>query len=102
MQAEEPLEATPRPIAVPVGAPTMLRSSRVPLLVAVFSAGLLLFLAVEPTKPWILLIVTALVAFGADGILRQHPRAVLEEDIAWTAPLLFLPTLLTLGAGLFL
>jgi hypothetical protein len=27
---------------------------------------------------------------------------VLEEDIAWTAPSLFLPTLMSLGAGLFL
>ena len=27
---------------------------------------------------------------------------MLEEDIAWTAPLLFLPTLMALGAGLFL
>jgi hypothetical protein len=102
MQAEEPLEVAPRPGPVAIGAPLALRSSRVPLLVAVFSAGLLLFLAIEPTKPWILLVVTALVAFGADGILRQHPRAAMEEDIAWTAPLLFLPTLLTLGAGLFL
>ena len=102
MQAEEPLEAAPRRIAVAASTSMTLRSSRVPLLVAVFSIGLMLFLAIEPSKPWILLVITALVAFGTDGTLRQHPRAALEEDIAWTAPLLFLPTLLTLGAGLFL
>jgi hypothetical protein len=42
------------------------------------------------------------VAIGTDGILRQNPRSHREFDIAWTAPLLFLPTLLTLAAGLFL
>ncbi len=98
MQAEEPFEALPRADgnAAAVGA------SRVPLLVAVYSIGLVLFLAVEPTKPWILLVVTALVALGTDGILREHPQAARQQDAAWTAPLLFLPTLLALGGGLFL
>ena len=98
MQAEEPIRA-PRATAVPA---SPYSSTRVPLLVLVYAVGLVLFLAVEPTKPWILMIVTGLVALGTDGILRTHPRAVLEEDIAWTAPLLFLPTLMCLGAGLFL
>ena len=102
MQAEGPIEARSR-LRV-VAAPSAFRSSRVPLLVGVFSVGVLLFLAVEPTKPWILLIVTAVVALGTDGILREHTahRREREADIAWTAPLLFLPTLLTLAAGLFL
>jgi hypothetical protein len=77
-------------------------SSRIPLLVLVYAFGLVLFLAIEPTKTWILMVVTGLVALGVDGTLRTHPRAVLEEDIVWTAPLLFLPTLMALGAGLFL
>ena len=98
MQAEEPIRATRATAA----ASSPYTSTRVPLLVAVYAIGLILFLAVEPTKPWILMVVTALVALGTDGILRTHPRAVLEEDIAWTAPLLFLPTLMSLGAGLFL
>jgi hypothetical protein len=76
--------------------------SRIPLLVLVYAAGLVLFLGVEPTKAWILLIVTGLVALGTDGILRTHPRAIIEEDAAWTAPFLFLPTLMPLGAGLFM
>ncbi len=96
MQAEEPFET------LPAAAPSVFRSARVPLLVVVFAAGLLLFLAVEPTKPWILLVVTGIVALGADGVLREHPFAARESDIAWTAPLLFLPTLFALGAGLFL
>lgn len=98
MQAEEPIRARRAPAA----ASSPYSSMRVPLLVAVYAIGLVLFLAVEPTKPWVLMIVTVLVGLGTDGILRTHPRAVLEEDIAWTAPLLFLPTLMCLGAGLFL
>jgi hypothetical protein len=97
MQAEEPYQASRVTMSV-----SPFSSSRVPLLVVVYAVGLVLFLAIEPTKPWILMIVTGLVALGADGILRIHPRAVLEEDLAWTAPLLFLPTLMALGAGLFL
>lgn len=81
---------------------SIFRSSRVPLLTAVFFAGLLLFLAIEPTKPWILLVVTGLVALGADGVLRTHPKGDFAGDLAGTAPYLFLPSLLTLGAGLFL
>jgi hypothetical protein len=98
MQADEPLRAQRAPLAVA----SPYSSTRIPLLVAVYAAGLLLFLAVEPTRPWILMIVTGLVALGTDGILRTHPKAILEEDIAWTAPLLFLPTLMCLAAGLFL
>lgn len=97
MQAEEPIRA-PRATR----APAAYSPVRVPLLVTVYAIGLLLFLAVEPTRPWMLMVMTVLVGLGADGILRTHPRAVLEEDIAWTAPLLFLPTLMCLGAGLFL
>jgi hypothetical protein len=83
-------------------ASTPFSSSRVPLLVVVYVIGMTLFLAVEPTRPWILLIVTGLVALGTDGILRSHPAAIEQEDAAWTAPLLFLPTLMALSAGLFL
>jgi hypothetical protein len=72
------------------------------LLVAVYAVGLLLYLTIEPTQSWILLVVTGVVAVGSDGVLRQHPLASREEDAAWTAPLLFLPTLLTLASGLFL
>jgi len=81
---------------------TPFNSTRVPLLVVVYAVGLALFLAVEPTRPWILLMVTALVALGTDGILRMHPSAIEQEDVAWTAPLLFLPTLMALASGLFL
>jgi len=86
---------------LPVAA-TPFNSTRIPLLVVVYAIGLTLFLAVEPTRPWMLLMVTGLVALGSDGILRTHPSAIEQDDVAWTAPLLFLPTLLALSSGLFL
>lgn len=77
------------------------RSLPIPLLAIVYGIGLALFLAVEPTKPWILLVVVALVGLGTDGILRAHPRARLR-GVADTAPYLFVPVLLALASGLFL
>ncbi len=77
------------------------RSLHIPLLAAVYGVGLALFLAVEPTKPWILLAVVALVGLGTDGILRTHPRAQLT-GVPDTAPFLFVPVLLALASGLFL
>ncbi len=77
------------------------RSAHIPLLAAVYALGLALFLAVEPTKPWILLAVVALVGLGSDGILRAHPRGQLR-GLADTAPFLFVPVLLSLASGLFL
>lgn len=82
--------------------PTSARPSRVALLAAVFGLGLILYLAVEPTKDWLLLVVTAIAGIGADGILREHPHGDRELDFAWTAPLLYLPTLFALASGLFL
>ncbi len=83
-------------------AANVFRSSRVPLLVAIYVIGLLLFLEARPVEPWILLVVTGLMTFGADGVLRDHPKGDFHGDLAGTAPYLFLPALLTLGSGLFL
>lgn len=77
------------------------RSTYAPLLALVYGLGLALFLSVEPTKPWILLVIVGLVGLGADGVLRAHPRAHLR-GFADTAPFLFVPVLLALAAGLFL
>jgi hypothetical protein len=77
------------------------RSAYIPLLALLYGIGLALFLAVEPTKPWILLTIVALVGLGTDGILRMHARARLR-GIADTAPFLFVPVLLALASGLFL
>jgi hypothetical protein len=72
----------------------------IPLLAAVYGLGVGMFLAVEPTRPWILLLAAALVALGTDGIIRSYPSGVFR-DVADTAPYLLLPVLLSLGAGLF-
>lgn len=77
------------------------RSAHIPLLAIVYGLGLALFLAVEPTKPWLLLGVVGLVGLGTDGILRSHARAQFR-GIADTAPFLFVPVLLALASGLFL
>jgi hypothetical protein len=77
------------------------RSISIPLLAAVYGVGLALFLSVEPTKPWILLVVVALVGLGTDGILRGHKGGQLR-GIADTSPFLFVPVLLALASGLFL
>ena len=77
------------------------RTAYIPLLTLVYAVGLALFLAVEPTKPWILLVVVGLVGLGTDGILRMHPRAQLR-GFADTAPFLFVPVLFALASGLFL
>ena len=77
------------------------RSATIPLLSILFAIGVSLFVAVEPTQPWILFAVVALVGLGADGILRSHPRAMFK---GWsdTAPFLFIPVLFALASGLFL
>lgn len=77
------------------------RNISIPLLAAVYGVGLALYLSVEPTKPWIWLIVVGLVALGTDGILRGHRGGQLR-GIADTSPFLFVPVLLALASGLFL
>ena len=77
------------------------RSISILVLAAVYGTGLALFLAVEPTKPWILLAIVALVALGTDGILRSHPGGQLR-GFAATSPFLFVPVLMALASGLFL
>ncbi len=77
------------------------RTGHVPVLALVYALGLALFLSVEPTEPWVLLAVVALVGLGTDGILRSQTGAPLR-GIADTAPFLFVPVLLALASGLFL
>jgi hypothetical protein len=77
------------------------RAGRIPLVAFVFGVGLATFIAIEPVQPWILLALTAIMALGADGIIRAHPRGDFHT-IADTAPYLFVPVLFTLSAGLFL
>jgi hypothetical protein len=77
------------------------RTAYIPLLSLIYGLGLALYIAVEPTRPWILLAIVALIGLGSDGILRSHPRAQIRGP-ADTAPYLFVPVLLALASGLFL
>jgi hypothetical protein len=77
------------------------RIGRIPLLALVYAIGIALFISIDPVQPWILLAVTVLVGFGADGIIRSHPAGEFHT-VADTAPYLFVPVLFTLSSGLFL
>ncbi len=81
--------------------PRMSRVGRIPLLALVFAIGLSLFISIDPVRPWILLALTAIMALGADGIIRAHPKGEFHT-VADTSPHLFVPVLFTLSAGLFL
>ena len=76
-------------------------SGLIPVLTILFGVGLAFYLAVEPTLPWVLLVVMGLAALGTDGVIRSHPEADFR-DVSDTAPYLFVPTLFALSAGLFL
>jgi hypothetical protein len=67
----------------------------------IFAAGLALFVSIDPVRPWILLALTAIMALGADGIIRSHPDGEFRT-IGDTSPYLFVPVLFTLSSGLFL
>lgn len=95
------VQSTQEELHTPLELGGLPRTAYIPLLAVVYGLGLALFLIVEPTKPWILLAVVALVGLGTDGILRTHPRAQLR-GVADTAPFLFVPVLFALASGLFL
>ena len=77
------------------------RAGRIPLLALVFAGGLALFISIDPTQPYMLLLLTLIMGFGADGIIRSHPRGEFH-GIADTSPHLFVPVLFALASGLFL
>ncbi|MBF6600511.1 MAG: hypothetical protein IVW36_08380 [Dehalococcoidia bacterium] len=91
----------PRPERPPVTPRSASKAGRIPLLCVVFAAGLMLFVSVDPVRPWILLALTAIMAVGADGIIRSHPAGEFRS-LGDTSPYLFVPVLFTLSSGLFL
>ena len=77
------------------------RLDRIHVLAVVLALGLTLYLTVEPTQNWLLLLLTALAAFGTDAIVRHHPNAAFER-LDDTALYLFVPVLFMLSVGIFL
>lgn len=77
------------------------RLDRANLLAILLGAGMAFYLAIEPTQPWLLLLVAGLAALGTDGVLRTHPASPFTRPDD-TVAFLILPALLVLGGGLFL
>lgn len=80
---------------------TVTRLDRIIVFAGLFALGLTLYLVVEPTENWILLLLCGLTAFGTDSVVRGHPKARFHR-LDDTALFLFVPVLFTLSAGLFL
>lgn len=70
-------------------------------LAVVLALGMTAFLAMEPTPNWLLLLLSGLAGLGTNHIVWTHPKARFKR-LDDTALFLFVPTLFTLGLGLFL
>lgn len=103
MATSSTLERSVPPLAdrPPSAQRSVSKFGRIPLLCVIFAAGLALFVSIDPVRPWILLALTAIMALGADGIIRSHPDGEFRT-IGDTSPYLFVPVLFTLSSGLFL
>jgi hypothetical protein len=77
------------------------RVDRANLLAILLGVGMAFYLCIEPTQPWLLLLVAGLAALGTDGVLRTHPASPFARPDD-TVAFLILPALLVLGGGLFL
>jgi hypothetical protein len=80
---------------------TVTRFDRLFAFAGILALGLTLYLTVETTENWILLLLCGLAAIAADNVVRRHPSAHFQR-LDDTALFLFVPVLFTLGAGLFL
>ncbi|HZP26950.1 MAG TPA: hypothetical protein VFB90_07890 [Dehalococcoidia bacterium] len=67
----------------------------------VFGLGMAAFLAIEPTQEWLLLLLSGLVALGAEGIIRTHPQSR-DFELDDVVLHIFAPTVFTIVIGLFL
>ena len=84
-----------------VGRLSVPQEGRIPLVAAVYTLGLTLFLTIDPVKPWLLLFIAILVGLSIDGIIRSKPDGLSRQALD-TAPYLLVPVLLALAAGFFL
>src|SRR5207247_11146730 len=80
---------------------TISRFDSVYALSIAFALTLTLFLAVEPTQNWILLLLCGLVMIGTEHVVRTHPTARFQR-LDDTVVYLFVPVIFTLALGLFL
>lgn len=75
--------------------------ARCVLLGAVVAAGLVGYLGIRPSQPWIAWLTAGLAALAVDGIVRSNSRWDDDGPLA-SAVYTFLPSLAVLGAALFI
>ncbi|MFN8508041.1 MAG: hypothetical protein U0547_10820 [Dehalococcoidia bacterium] len=75
-------------------------AGRALLLAAVAAVGLVAYLGMRPSQPWILWFTAAVTALAVDGIVRSSPRWEPGGALA-SAVYTFLPALAVLGSGYF-
>ncbi|MCC7363931.1 MAG: hypothetical protein IT303_06135 [Dehalococcoidia bacterium] len=71
------------------------------VLAVVVAAGLVAYLGIRPSQPWIAWLTAALAALSVDGIVRSNPRWDGDGPFA-SAVYLSLPALAVLGGALFI
>ena len=76
-------------------------ASRTVLIGGLAALGIGAFVSMRPEQPWILLLTTAMVALGTDGLVKSHPHWIDLRAID-SIVYMFLPALTVLGAGLFI
>lgn len=75
--------------------------ARVVLLVGVVAVGLVAYLGLRPSQPWILWLTAGLTALAVDGIVRSNPRWG-EHGMLASFVYLVLPALAVVALGLFI
>jgi hypothetical protein len=76
-------------------------AARTVLIAGLAALGIGAYVSVRPEQPWMLLLTTAMVALGTDGLVKSHPHWIdlrPIDSVVYT----FLPALAVLGAGLFI
>lgn len=95
--AEPPAQGTP---GIERAAPNPLNAPLV-VLTGLATLSFLMFLLVEPTPRWMLLLTAATTLLGTDGVLRAVRREPFRSG-AQTAPYLFLPALYVLATPILI
>ena len=76
-------------------------AARTVLLAGLAALGIGAYVSIRPEQPWILLLTTAMVALGTDGLVKSHRHWIdlrPIDSVVYT----FLPALAVLGSGLFI
>jgi hypothetical protein len=83
-----------------IGRLSLPQGGRIPLVAGIYAIGVLLFLALEPTRTLWLVIATVFVALGTDGVIRSYGHGRFSAPLD-TAPHLVVPVVLSFAVGFF-